>query len=263
MNTVANVSAAKPKVNGAVFNAPLGTTLPTTATETLNAAFAALGYVSDAGVANANSPKTTNVKAWGGDVVLITEDEKPDTFKLTLIEGLNVEVLKTVYGDDKVSGTLETGISIAADAGELEEKSWVVDMLLRGNVAKRIVIPRGKLSNLEEIAYRDNEVIGYGITIACLPDSSGKSHYEYIKAPATGTLTLDKATASVAVGSTVSITPTTSPAGGTVKWSTADSDIATVTGGTVTGIAAGTVVITARVQETGAVASCSVTVTGT
>jgi len=184
MSTVANVSAAKPKVNGAVFNAPLGTALPTTATETLNAAFAALGYVSDAGVANANSPSTTNVKAWGGDVVLITEDEKPDTFKLTLIEGLNVEVLKTVYGDSKVSGTLESGISIAADAGELEEKSWVVDMLLRGNVAKRIVIPRGKLSNLEEIAYKDNEAIGYGITIACLPDSSGKSHYEYIKATA-------------------------------------------------------------------------------
>ncbi|MBR4656929.1 MAG: phage tail protein [Oscillospiraceae bacterium] len=201
MSTVANVSAAKPKVNGAVSSAPLGTALPTTATEPLNAAFAALGYVSDAGVANANSPSTTNVKAWGGDVVLITEDEKPDTFKLTLIEGLNVEVLKTVYGDDKVSGTLETGISIAADAGELEEKSWVVDMLLRGNVAKRIVIPRGKLSSLEEIAYRDNEVIGYGITIACLPDSSGKSHYEYIKAPAAASSASSAAPAASSGGS--------------------------------------------------------------
>ena len=39
MGNVNNVSAAKPNVSGAIFRAPLATTLPTTASETLDAAF--------------------------------------------------------------------------------------------------------------------------------------------------------------------------------------------------------------------------------
>ena len=39
MSTVTNVSVGKPKIGGAIFRAPLGTTLPTTADATLNSAF--------------------------------------------------------------------------------------------------------------------------------------------------------------------------------------------------------------------------------
>ena len=134
-------------------------------------------------------------------------------------------------------------------------------MLLNGNTAKRIVAPDAVISALADVVYKDDDAVGYGVTLTCLPDSSENTHYEYIKAPPTGTLTLDKSTATVAKNSTTTLTPTTDPAGGTVKWSTADSDIATVTGGVVTGVAAGTVVITARVAETGAYAYCTVTVT--
>ena len=41
-----NVSAAKPKVGGAVWRAPLGTPLPTDAKSALNEAFESLGYIS-------------------------------------------------------------------------------------------------------------------------------------------------------------------------------------------------------------------------
>ena len=71
MPTVANVTTGKPKVAGAVFVAPTGTTLPTDATTALGTAFKELGYVSEDGVTNNNSPESENVKAWGGDTVLI------------------------------------------------------------------------------------------------------------------------------------------------------------------------------------------------
>ena len=73
-----NVTASKPKLGGAVFRAPLGTPLPTNATDELNKAFASLGYISEDGVTNSNTMTTEKVKAWGGDVVMEDETEKTD-----------------------------------------------------------------------------------------------------------------------------------------------------------------------------------------
>ena len=76
---------------------------------------------------------------------------------------------------------------------------------------------------------------------------------------------LDKHTATVAVGSTVALTATTKPAGKTVTWSSDNTSEATVSDGTVTGAAAGTVKITASVtvNDSTYTDSCIVTVTAT
>ena len=179
--TVGNVSAGKPSTGGAVYRAAKGTTPPTNATTSLASAFKALGYCSDAGLVNSNSPSSTNIKAWGGDTVMTVQDEKPDTFKVTLIEALNTEVLKAVYGSTNVSGALATGLTVNANATEQEEGVWVVEMVLNGSTAKRVVIPHGKITEVGDITYADSSAIGYEITITALPDSSNNTHYEYIK----------------------------------------------------------------------------------
>ena len=181
MATVTNVSAAKPKVGGALYTAPLGTTLPTTADGNLATAFVCLGYISEDGLTNSNSPESDEVKAWGGDTVLTYQSSKEDTFSFTLIESLNVDVLKMVYGASNVSGTLSTGISIQANADEAAEACYVFEMVMRNNAIKRIVIPDAKISEIGDITYADQDVAGYEITLTAMPDASANTHYEYIK----------------------------------------------------------------------------------
>lgn len=182
MPTTAKVSAGKPKVGGAVYRAPLGTALPTDATTALAVAFVDMGYISEDGVTNSNSPETEKIRAWGGQVVLIVSTEKPDTFKLTFLESLNENVLKTVYGDGNVTIDAQAGtINVVASAEELEEHVYVIDVAMRGGAMKRIVIPSGALSELGDIVYKDDEPIGYEVTLDGMPDASGNNHYEYIK----------------------------------------------------------------------------------
>lgn len=184
--TSTNVSAAKPSTSGAIHVGATTVTLPTSTTGTIPAGMASLGYLSEDGLTNAMTPTSEEIKAWGGDIVLTPMDEKTDTFKFTLIEVLNVDVLKQVFGASNVSGSLSTGISISANANDLPEQAYVIDMIMRNNVAKRICIPRAKISEIGEISYTDSDATGYEITITAMPDNSGNTHYEYIKAAATG-----------------------------------------------------------------------------
>ena len=75
-------------------------------------------------------------------------------------------------------------------------------------------------------------------------------------------ITIDKTTATVEEGATVTLTATVTPGNATdktVTWTTSDETIATVSGGEVTGVKAGEVTITAKAGDKSA--TCTVTVT--
>jgi len=160
-------------------------TIPTDCTTALAAAYKCLGYVSDDGLTNSMSNESEDIKAWGGDVVMTIKKSRKDTFKFKLIEVLNDEVLKAVYGDDNVSVAAATTtapktIAIASNNSDQPACCYVVEMVTQTGNPKRIVIPNAKVNEIGDIVYKDEEAVGYDLTLGAEADSSGNTHYEYL-----------------------------------------------------------------------------------
>lgn len=163
------VTRARPRVGGAIFRAPVGTTLPQSAVEPLETAFEPLGYVSRDGLSNNLERSTRDVKAWGGKTVMEKTANSRDSFTFSLIEGKNAAVRQTVYGD------------AGAVRAQRVEWAWVLDIMLDLRTLKRIVIPRGAVESVGDVTYRDREVISYKLTISAALAGPGVYHFEYLE----------------------------------------------------------------------------------
>ena len=183
--TASNVTAAKPAVAGAIWVGPANdSNIPTTVTDIkfrTATGWSCLGYISEDGLSNDNSPESESVKAWGGDIVYIAHTSKEDTFGFTLIESRNQAVLETIYGADNVTVDTDGTITVKANNNANDSFAMVVDMITADNFVKRICVPNGMVSEVGSITYADGEVTGYETTVTAIPDASGNTHYEYIQ----------------------------------------------------------------------------------
>lgn len=179
-NDPTKVSFGKPKSTGAVYVAPYGTTLPTTAWQTLNAAFKNLGYVSEDGLVNGIETDVEDVNAWGGDLVLSGQTNFKEMFTVNLIE-TNADALKTFYGDSNVTVEGNGSITIKQNSAALPNVSVVFEMVMTGGRIKRIVVANAQITDRSgEITYVDGEAITYPAVFVAYPDANGDSHKEYI-----------------------------------------------------------------------------------
>lgn len=177
--TATNVSTGKPKVGGAIFNAPIGTTLPTDATSDLAAAFVCVGHISEDGVDNEQELTTNDIKAWGGTIVMTALTEFKDNFKFNMIESKNPNALKAYYGESKVTVAGNGAVTVDVGAYEMPERVWVIETALRSGVKRRLVIPSGQVTAREAINYKDDDPIAYGVTVTATADANGSTHKEY------------------------------------------------------------------------------------
>lgn len=180
MNDSTKVSFGKPKSTGAVYVAPYGTVLPTTAWQTLNAAFLGLGYVSEDGLVNGIETDVEDVNAWGGDLVLSGQTNFKEMFTVNLIE-TNANALKVFYGEDNVTVEGNGSITVNQNSAALPNVSVVFELVMTGGRIKRIVVPNAQITDRSgEITYVDGEAITYPAVFVAYPDANGDSHKEYI-----------------------------------------------------------------------------------
>lgn len=181
---VANVAAAFPALTGGISKAPLGTALPADSTTALAAAFKGLGYVGDGGLTNTPTRTQTAVNAWGGALIANLQTDFSETYGFTLVESLNPEVQKAVWGDSNVTVTAATSttgtlMAIKKNGLPMPQLVWSFDMF-SGNGKRRIVVPLGQIAVAGDVTYNNGAVIAYPVTLTCYADAMGQTSYEYI-----------------------------------------------------------------------------------
>ncbi len=174
-----NVYAAKPRVGGAVFAAPLGTPVPTDAVSELPEAFTCVGYISPDGFSTSNTRKSSTKQAWGGDTVGSSQSEYADTATLEMLETTAAN-LRLVYGDDNVIEDGAGGWRVRHNSKELESHVWVVEQLLGADKVMRTVIDKAQVSELDEVKRNNEDFMSYKATLAMFSNPDGDTYNDYV-----------------------------------------------------------------------------------
>ena len=176
---------------GALYRGPENSqgnaSLPSNATSAFPAGYNGLGYISQDGLSNTPSADNASIKAWGGTEVINTTTGYAETYQFKCIE-LSPEVLQMVWGDDNVTGTKANGMTVLHSRKGFDAIRVYSAVIVHvdGSISRQ-VIPKGKLQSVDAIAYKDDEPVGYNVTIAALPGGFSEDPLatakEYISAP--------------------------------------------------------------------------------
>ena len=156
---------------GAVYVAPLGTTLPTTTAGSLDSAFVDCGYVSTDGVTFTPSETVNGVFAWQNSArVATTREELTYTFQFVLIEDKGA-VAKLWYRSSSVDVVQASEWSLTPDTQTEGRRAFVVDVV-DGSKLKRFLVPQGEITERGDQVFVGSEPIGYDATVTCYYDST-------------------------------------------------------------------------------------------
>lgn len=177
---VGNVFAAEPSAAGAAFVAPLGTTLPTSVDGALDAAFVGLGYVGEDGITETSERSTDEKKDMGGRIVKVLQTQYNHSFKFVLLESLNADVLKAIYGASNVTvtpadGTHGTQVKVRKTSKKLPHQTWVFDTIDSELSAKyRNCVADGQVISVGDVTLASKDTIEYEVELKVFESSTGE-----------------------------------------------------------------------------------------
>ena len=114
-----------------------------------------------------------------GDVMDVSSSKRTETVNMAFLEVMNPDVLKVVYGDD-VAVDEATGAISFPHGKEPADRSYVCDSILKGNRIDRLVLPQGRISEMDTVAFKKGELKTLPVTIKAISDEEGNPSYEYI-----------------------------------------------------------------------------------
>ncbi|MCL1922782.1 MAG: hypothetical protein FWG15_02785 [Propionibacteriaceae bacterium] len=170
-----NVMAGKPKINGAVFRAPLGTPYPIDARTELSEEFVHLGYVSSDGWSRQISKAYSEINAWGGDQVKKSRTEHSVSFNLSLIETLDADTQTAKWGEAAITRTEATEdhgnlVTISYSGEDTESAMWIFDMNDEGRLRRTVFFSALDTTESFEETYSDEDVIALPFEMSAYKD---------------------------------------------------------------------------------------------
>lgn len=176
------VGAPDQATTGAVFDAPLGTKLPTSAGDELDEAFVSSGYITSDGLALTPDRSTSDITDWSGASVRTLLESFNATIKWSEMQ-MSYEALVRAFGKDNVTRTAADSthgerITIKVNAS-LPEPRVHAFRIKDGKARVLIVAPNSQVTAVDEIGFSASAAIALPITLSCHPDESGNSVYIY------------------------------------------------------------------------------------
>lgn len=173
-----------PKAGGALFRAPLGTALPTTARATPNVAFKSQGACSSDGVKRAIKKAYASLKDWAGNEMAKPRTEHAVSLDFNLIGVLDGDVLETIFGSGAVTVTAASSthgnlVDVAYKGDDPVNSTWIIDLAYNGRL-RRIVLPEAQITT-ETVAeeFKNDGLVGLPVTLTLYPDSALNYFYDY------------------------------------------------------------------------------------
>ena len=154
-----------------VLVAPLGSTVPTDIATPWDAAFESLGLLSEDGMEQMQESEATDYFAHGGNFIRNSRTKFKKSIKVICLEDN-----ATVFGLVNPGSTVETDGAITTRT----VKTPVADArmfgieLVDGDVTKRLVIPRGEVTEVGSVNISDADMTAYELTIAIYSDADNE-----------------------------------------------------------------------------------------
>lgn len=168
--TASNVVVAG---TGAVYRAPLGTALPTSADAALDEDFEDHGYINADGVAETIDRTTTDIIAWQNSALvrrLLTGHDV--SYAFAALE-TNETTLTTYYGNYDAGHVEITG-------GEGVRAAWVLDFLDGNQRHVRVVIEDGQVTTNGGVTRNAQGAFEYPVTVTCYPGTNEVKAHMYV-----------------------------------------------------------------------------------
>ena len=168
---------------GAILSAPLGTTVPTSAVDTIDTAFIDCGYISSDGLQLTPSNSTADINDWSGALVRRIIQTFDGTLAWQHLE-TNAASLGNAFGAENVTETAATqehGNQLAARLGAHlpTPRAWVFK-IKDGDTRVLIVVPNGQITNVDAVTFSSSDAVKWAVTLSAYADASGQNIYIYV-----------------------------------------------------------------------------------
>lgn len=184
MTQYIGVGKGSPNEGGYAFRAPIGTTLPTSASATLGSAFEEIGLISSDGVAYSRSEDVNTYRDWADKVIYTDSTNRTETAKITYVE-TSPKVLEEYNGN--ATGSADSFYSDRD--GDHTAYVYVFDSIIGDSMIKRTICPNGKVTSVDDLVEAPGNLLGYPCNYTFSYDSTaGYTVREYYaKVASTGT----------------------------------------------------------------------------